>query len=178
LAALAACRETGIELADMVEPLARFKGVARRFNRVGTAGEVTVIDDFAHNPDKIAAALETAHGRSGPGRVLAFFQPHGFGPTRFLRTALVETFRSSLNEDDILWLPEIYYAGGTVTRDISSGDLVAEIGAGGRDARFVPDRADIPAAITAEARPGDMVLVMGARDPSLTDFCREILASL
>jgi len=178
LSAIAACREVGVTLPEMVAPLTAFQGVARRFNRIGTAGDVTVIDDFAHNPDKITAALETAHGRSGPGRVLAVFQPHGYGPTRFLRTALVDTFKTSLNKDDVLWLPEIFYAGGTVTRDISSGDLVEEILAGGRQARFVPDRSDIPTAIAAEARPGDLVLVMGARDPSLTDFCREILACL
>jgi UDP-N-acetylmuramate--alanine ligase len=178
LAALAACRETGLGLADMAGPLAGFGGVARRFNVIGTAGGVTVIDDFAHNPDKIAAALETARDRAGDGRVLAMFQPHGFGPTRFLREALVATFAAALRDRDVLWLPEIYYAGGTVTRDVSSGDLVAAVRAGDRDARFVPERGDLTAAVAAEARPGDVVLVMGARDPSLTDFCRGILARL
>lgn len=177
-AALAACRETGLELAAMVEPLAGFGGVARRFNLVGSAGGVTVIDDFAHNPDKIDAAVATARERTTGGRVLAVFQPHGYGPTRFLRESLVATFIAALRDRDVLWLPEIYYAGGTVTKDISSGDLVAEVRAGGRDARFVPARADLPAAIAAEARPGDLVLVMGARDPSLTVFCREILKNL
>jgi UDP-N-acetylmuramate--alanine ligase len=178
LAALAACRETGLGLADMAGPLAGFGGVARRFNVIGTAGGVTVIDDFAHNPDKIAAALETARDRAGDGRVLAVFQPHGYGPTRFLREALVATFAAALRDRDVLWLPEIYYAGGTVTRDVSSGDLVAAVRAGDRDARFVPERGDLTAAVAAEARPGDVVLVMGARDPSLTDFCRGILARL
>jgi UDP-N-acetylmuramate--alanine ligase len=78
----------------------------------------------------------------------------------------------------VLWLPEIYFAGGTVTRDISSRDLVDAVAAAGRDARFEADRSALPDLIAAEARPQDLVLVMGARDPGLTGFCREILARL
>lgn len=180
VAAIAACRQTGCELEAMVAPLAGFRGVARRFARIGTAGGVEVIDDFAHNPDKIAAVLAAAHDRldHGHGRVLAVFQPHGFGPTRFLRDDLVATFATHLRPDDILWLPEIYYAGGTVARDISSADIVAAVAARDRHAHFLGDRADLPAAIAAAARPGDLVLVMGARDPSLTDLARAILAGL
>lgn len=179
-AAIAACRSCGITLEQMAPALAGFAGVSRRFERIGAAGGVEVIDDFAHNPDKIAAALAAAHGcltQTG-GRVLAVFQPHGFGPTRFLREALVETFAANLGPDDVLWLPEIFFAGGTVTRDISSGDLVDDIRGHGRDARFLAARDKLPAAIAAEARPGDLVLVMGARDPSLTEFCRTILVEL
>jgi UDP-N-acetylmuramate--alanine ligase len=180
VAAIAACRACGIALEAMVAPLAGFAGVARRFVRVGTAAGVEVIDDFAHNPDKIAAALGAAHRRvvGARGRVLAVFQPHGFGPTRFLRQALTEAFASGLEPDDVLWLPEIYFAGGTVTRDISSGDLCEDIRNLGRDARFLAARQDLPAAIAAAALPGDLVLVMGARDPSLTDFCRTVLEEL
>ncbi len=183
-AAVAACATAGVALADMVPPLATFAGVARRFQSLGSAGGVEVIDDFAHNPDKIAAALATAAGRLVPsgarhaGRVLAIFQPHGFGPTRFLRRALVETFAAHLRPRDVLWLPEIYFAGGTVTRDISSADLAGDIAAKGRDARFVSDRATLPSLVAAEAHSGDLVLVMGARDPSLTDLGRAILAGL
>jgi len=178
-AAVAACRRCGVRVADMAAPLSSFGGVARRFDVLGTAGGVTVIDDFAHNPDKIAAALAAARLRLAQGgRLLAFFQPHGFGPTRFLRDALVATFAEHLGADDVLWMPEIFYAGGTVTRDISAGDLVAGITAAGRRARFVPDRADIPPDLAATARPGDVVLVMGARDPSLTRFGQDILREL
>jgi UDP-N-acetylmuramate--alanine ligase len=179
-AALAVGRSCGIDLPQMAPPLAAFAGVARRFVSVGAAAGVEVIDDFAHNPDKLAAALGAAHDRvtAAQGRVLAVFQPHGFGPTRFLRGALIETFATELDADDVLWLPEIYFAGGTVTRDISSAELVDEIRRLGRDARFGADREELPAAIAAEARPGDLVLVMGARDPSLTEFCRMILEEL
>ncbi len=179
-AALAACRACGLTLEQMAPALAEFAGVSRRFESVGHAAGVEVIDDFAHNPDKIAAAVAAAHDRLGQsgGRVLAVFQPHGFGPTRFLRDALVATFATSLGSDDVLWMPEIFFAGGSVTRDISSGDLVNDICRRGRDARFLPERDNLPPAIAAEARPGDLVLVMGARDPSLTEFSRTILFEL
>jgi UDP-N-acetylmuramate--alanine ligase len=143
---------------------------------VGHAGGVEVIDDFAHNPDKIAAALAAAHLREK--RLLVVFQPHGYGPTRFLRDDLIAAFAAGLAERDILWLPEIYYAGGSVTRDISSADIAAGVTARGRDARFVPDRPEIAAQVVTGARSGDLVMVMGARDPSLTDFCGDILRGL
>ena len=177
VAALAAVQTAGVATAEAVAPLAAFAGVARRFQSVGSAGGVEVIDDFAHNPDKIAAALGAARTRAGTGRILAVFQPHGYGPTRFLREALVATFAAELAPDDVLWLPEIFFAGGTVTRDISAADLCRDVADRGRDARF-RERSELPAAIAAEARPGDLVLVMGARDPSLSDFCRSVVAAL
>lgn len=180
LAAIAACREAGCSLDDIVAPLAGFRGVARRFVSLGTARGVEVIDDFAHNPDKLAAALAAGRDRLAgtAGRILAVFQPHGFGPTRFLRDDLVRELGRALRPDDVLWLPEIYFAGGTVTRDISSADLVGDIVTGGRDARFLADRDQLPAAIAEEACEGDLVLVMGARDPSLTELARRVLAAL
>lgn len=163
----------------MAAPLRAFGGISRRFQSVGSIGGVEVIDDFAHNPDKLAAALATAHGRLAPGgRVLAVFQPHGYGPTRFLKAALIDAFSSHLDPLDVLWMPEIFFAGGTVTRDISSADLVAGIAHRGRDARFEKERARLASLIAAEARPKDVVLVMGARDPSLTAFAHDCLAAL
>jgi len=177
LAALAACRAAGLDTSLLAAPLAAFRGVARRFQVLGTARGVTVVDDFAHNPAKIRAALATAH-LAGPRRVLAVFQPHGFGPTRFLRPDLVAAFADRLAPADRLWLLDIFYAGGTATKDISAADLAADIRARGKDAASVPDRAALVAEIAAVAAPGDLVLVMGARDPSLSDLCREILARL
>jgi UDP-N-acetylmuramate--alanine ligase len=197
LAALAIARACGIDLEPLAAPLAEFSGVARRFQSLGRANGVEVIDDFAHNGDKIAAALATARERlaahgwardvempggaaaeGGRGRILAVYQPHGFGPTRFLKDDLIRTFATALGADDILWLPEIYYAGGTVVRDISSADLAEGVRAGGRDARYLAERSALAAAVAAEARPGDLVLIMGARDPSLTDLGRKIVAHL
>ncbi len=198
LAAIAACRALDVPLAEMAAPLARFQGVSRRFQSLGTARGVEVVDDFAHNPAKIAAALATAQlragadpgvdqaregravGDAGPrgGRVLAVYQPHGYGPTRFLRRDFVETFTTCLRPADRLWMLEVFYAGGTATRDFSAADIVAEIAARGAGAEFAPAREWLIERIVAEARAGDLVLVMGARDPSLTRFARDVLAKL
>jgi UDP-N-acetylmuramate--alanine ligase len=176
LAAIAACRILGVTLEEMVSPLASFRGIGRRFQTVGRAHGVEVIDDFAHNADKIAAAIRTAKLRSS--RVLAIYQPHGYGPTRFLRRDFVATFTRELAADDRLWMLEVFYAGGTATRDFSAADIVAEIGALGVQAEFAPSREFLAARIAQEARPGDLVLMMGARDPSLSALARAILASI
>ncbi len=179
LAAIAVCRKVGLKLEEMVPALISFAGVFRRFNSAGKTRGIEVIDDFAHNPDKIAAALAAARDRAGKqGRILAVFQPHGFGPTRFLRDALIETFSHHLRSEDVLWMPEIFFAGGTVTRDISSADIINGVNAARKDGRFLAQRSSLPQAIAQEARDGDLVLVMGARDPSLSSFCQDILESI
>jgi UDP-N-acetylmuramate--alanine ligase len=176
LAAIAAARAVDVPLADTVAPLADFQGVGRRFQTLGMARGVTVIDDFAHNADKIGAALATAKLKAS--RLLAVYQPHGYGPTRFLRRDFVDTFTRELRPQDRLWMLEVFYAGGTAARDFSAADIVREIAENGARAEFAPSRPWLAARITREARPGDLVLVMGARDPTLTDFALAILAAL
>jgi UDP-N-acetylmuramate--alanine ligase len=179
LAAIAACRALGVPLAAMAAPLAAFRGVARRFQVLGTRSGVTVVDDFGHNPAKVAASLRAAHLRvaAAGGRVLAVFQPHGFGPLKFLRSDFVDTFAAELAPRDRLWFLEVFYAGGTVTRDISSADVVGDLLARGVAAEVAPTREGLVARLAAEARPGDLILVMGARDPSLTAFATAILGA-
>jgi len=176
VAAVAAALDEGVSLTDCRKALASYQGVARRFQSLGKARGVEVVDDFAHNPAKLAAAIAAAHLRAK--RVLAVYQPHGFAPTRLLKNELIEAFASALGPEDRLWLPDIYYVGGTTAKDISSRDVVEPVRARGRRAFHVPRRADITAQVAAEAREGDLVLVMGARDPSLTDFARDILKAL
>ncbi|HEY6921134.1 MAG TPA: cyanophycin synthetase, partial [Methyloceanibacter sp.] len=176
LAAIATCRTLGVELADMASPLASFRGIGRRFQTVGKAKGVEVVDDFAHNAEKIAAAIKTAHLRAD--RVLAVYQPHGYGPTRFLRRDFVATFSHELAPGDRLWMLEVFYAGGTATRDFSAADIVAEIASRGTNAEFASTRERLIARIAEQAQPGDLVLVMGARDPSLTELARAILAAV
>ena len=176
LAAIATCRALGVSCSSMIEPLARFAGVTRRFQTIGVARGVEVIDDFAHNPAKLEASIATAHRRAR--RVLAVYQPHGYGPTRFLRDDLVHTFASALSADDRLWMLEVFYAGGTARRDFSASDLVKEIVARGVHAEFAASRDTLVGRIAAEARSGDLVLVMGARDPSLTELAQRVLAAL
>jgi UDP-N-acetylmuramate-alanine ligase len=90
----------------------------------------------------------------------------------------VTTFARELAPEDILWMLEVFYAGGTATRDFSSADIVAEIASLGANAEFAPTRERLVARIAEEARPGDLVLVMGARDPSLTELARAILVAI
>jgi UDP-N-acetylmuramate--alanine ligase len=176
LAAIAACRLVGVGVEEMAPPLARFSGIGRRFQTVGKAGGVEVIDDFAHNAEKIAAAIRTAKLRAR--RVLAIYQPHGYGPTRFLRRDFVTTFARELAAEDRLFMLEVFYAGGTATRDFSAADIVAEIDALGTEAEFAPSRDWLVARIAQVAAQGDLVLVMGARDPSLSELARAILAAI
>jgi len=182
LAAIAACGVAGVPLAALAAPLATFRGVGRRFQVIGEARGVEVVDDFAHNPAKLAAAIATARARveDKGGRVLAVYQPHGYGPTRFLRDDLVAAFARALGPADLAWWLEVFYAGGTTTRDFSSADIVADMaraGLGAR-ARVADSRAALVAAVAAEARRGDLVLVMGARDPSLTELARAIVGRI
>jgi UDP-N-acetylmuramate--alanine ligase len=137
---------------------------------------VTVVDDFAHNPAKIRAAIGAARGLGR--RIFAVYQPHGFGPTRFLRTEYVETFREVLGAGDTLLLLPIYYAGGTAVKDVSSADLVSDLGAVPFAARAVADREEVVRTIRAGARREDCVIVMGARDPSLPGLAADLVAAL
>ena len=177
LAALAAARAAGVPLAAAVDALASFKGLRRRFEEVGERGGVLVIDDFGHNPDKIAATLHAARSYLR-GRLLLYFQPHGYGPLRSMRAELVAAFAGGMTGDDLLILSDPAYYGGTVERSVTSADIVADVRALGRAAEHVPDRAEARDRLAALARPGDRILVMGARDDSLSQFAAEILAEL
>ncbi|QBM74539.1 UDP-N-acetylmuramate--alanine ligase [Sphingomonas sp. AAP5] len=173
LAALGAARAAGVPLPEAIAAIAGFTGLKRRFELVGEAAGVTVLDDFGHNPDKIAATLATLH--AFPGRLLVLFQPHGYGPLKVMRTELVAMFRDALGGDDRLVLPDPVYQGGTVAREVTSADIVAEIGA---RAHHLADRADAAAWIVAQARPGDRIVVMGARDDTLSQLAADMLPQI
>ncbi len=177
LAACAAAAAYGVPLEAAAAGLKNFRGVERRFVLMGEKKGVTVIDDYAHNPAKISAVLKALHQARGR-RVLAVYQPHGFTPTRHLKAELIESFASGLNPADMLLMPEIYYAGGTVSKNISSKDISDAVAAKGRKTAFFENRSDIPAAVSRLAGPGDIVIVMGARDATLAAFAREILEAI
>ncbi len=176
LAALLAAEAAGVPLAEGAAALATFAGVKRRLDVIGTAAGVTVIDDFAHNPDKIAATLATLH--TFPGRLLIMFQPHGFGPLRLMRNEFIACFAENLAPQDLLILPDPAYFGGTVDRSVTSEDIAAGVRAGGRDARAIAERAACGDALLAEARAGDRIIVMGARDDTLSTFAADLVARL
>ncbi len=176
LAAIAASVAAGVPIAEAVSAIAGFTGLRRRFDLVGEAAGVAVIDDFGHNPDKIAATLDTLH--AFPGRLLILFQPHGYGPLKVMGQELVAMFAARMAPDDLLILPDPAYFGGTVSRAVTSGDIAARIATAGRDARYVPDRADAAALLIREARAGDRIVVMGARDDTLSVLAAEMVAGL
>ena len=171
LAALAAVAALDVPLSEAVAALARFAGLRRRLETVGTAGGVTVIDDFAHNPDKIAATLATLTAQ--PGRLLVMFQPHGYGPLAKMGDELAETFARGLRADDRLFLPDPVYQGGTVDRSRGSDWLAGKTGA-----THIADRAGIAEALLAQALTGDRIVIMGARDDTLSEFAAELVGRL
>ena len=176
LAALSAAMACRVALAPAAAYLREFSGIRRRLEVVGTANEITVIDDFAHNPDKISATLETLH--AFPGRLLLMFQPHGYGPIRLMRDGFVGCFANGLRDEDVLVMPEPVYFGGTVDRSVGSNDLVYEIQRHGRKAFAFPDRGACGDMLVRLAHHGDRVVVMGARDDSLSQFAHELLRRL
>ena len=180
MAAVAAGRELGVSFEDCARGLARYQGVERRHVRIGEAGGVTVVDDFAHNPAKVKACLDTVKSAADGSarRILAVFHPHGFAPMKLMGQELVESILSALSPPDRIYMPEIYYAGGTADKSISSRDLIAKINAGKPMGHFLENKDEVIAALAAEARPGDWVVTMGARDPSLDQFAHRVLAAL
>ncbi len=173
LASLAACQAVGMDLAEAAGALESFSGMRRRLEVVGRTNDITVIDDFAHNPDKIAATLAALH--EFPGRLLVMFQPHGFGPLRLMKDGFIATFAHDLAADDVLVMPEPVYFGGTVDRQVSSNDIIAGIAARGRKAYAFADRPACGRKLAELARPGDRVVIMGARDDTLSQFAAELL---
>ena len=180
LAAMAAAEMFGIDYPTSIKALSSFEGVKRRLEKLGEANGIAVYDDFAHNPDKIKATLDTLHQQEG--RLWVIFQPHGFAPTRLMREGYVKVFSTLLKEEDTLLMPEIFYEGGTVNADISSADLIRDIRS--KDslkkpkAFFNRHRDEIIPPLVKKAAPGDRIVVMGARDNTLTDFAIRILDQL
>ncbi len=176
LAALAAARECGVTLKDAAHALERFSGIKRRLETAGSENGVTVIDDFAHNPDKIAASLATLH--DFPGRLLVMFQPHGFGPLKLMKNDFIACFAENLRQDDVLIMPEPVYFGGTVDRSVTTADIVKGVEARGREAHGYADRAACGVKLLELTKPGDRIVVMGARDDTLSQFAAELLTVL
>ncbi|HET7606122.1 MAG TPA: Mur ligase family protein [Sphingomicrobium sp.] len=176
LAAIAAARAVGVAVEDSASAMGRFEGLRRRLETVGEAGGVRVIDDFAHNPDKIAATLATL--RAHPGRLLIMFQPHGFGPLTKMGDQLADAFAAGMAAGDRLYLPDPVYQGGTVERTRGSDWLAEQVKERGCDAVHIAERAMVGDAIVEEAKTGDRILIMGARDDTLIDLARELVERL
>jgi UDP-N-acetylmuramate--alanine ligase len=173
--AIAAAFAAGVPVAQAARSMERFGGVRRRLERVGAADGIDVYDDFAHNPVKIRMAVEAL--RPG-GALRIYYQPHGYGPTRFFRDDLIGTFRDVLRPQDQLLLAPIYDAGGTAERTIRSEDIAEPLRRAGIAASVSPSREEALHELIESARRGDRIVVMGARDDTLPSYAREILAGL
>ena len=135
-----------------------------------------MIDDYAHNPVKCAAAISACQPVAP--KVNAWFQPHGFKPTKFLREDFVKEIAAVLRPDDEIWMSEIFYAGGTAVKDISANDLIVEIKALGKNAFFVEDRNELLEKLRPHLTGDCVLLLMGARDPGLEVFSRSVWEKL
>ncbi len=175
-AAVAVAQQAGISLAQCAESLANYEGIYRRHQILGEKNGVWVIDDYAHNPAKCAASIRACQPLGD--KVVAWFQPHGYGPTKFLRQDFVEEIALALRPQDEIWMSEIFYAGGTAVKDISANDLIEDLKAKGKNAQFIENRNDLLEALRPELKAGAVLLLMGARDPGLEDFTRKLFNDL
>lgn len=170
------CAQLGYAPEKVAAALARFGGIQRRLERVDAGGGIRVVDDYAHNPAKIAAAWAAV---AAPGRrVLGVWRPHGYGPLQALQAALADAFASACRPGDRLWLLPVFDAGGTANRTVSSGELAARLQARGVAAALAGNYDELGAELARTARAGDTILIMGARDPHLPVFAREIAAAV
>ncbi|MEI6946858.1 Mur ligase domain-containing protein [Paraflavisolibacter sp. H34] len=176
LAAAAVAAGIGVDLATSAQALQRYEGIYRRHQVLGRRDDVWVIDDYAHNPAKCAASIRACQPLAN--KVVAWFQPHGYGPTKFLRPEFVEEIAAALRPQDEIWMSEIFYAGGTAEKDISAGDLINDLKARGKAAFFVADRNEFVEVVRPHLQGDGVLLLMGARDPSLEDFAKQVYEKL
>jgi len=175
--ALTLCKALGLDMQKCTAAAATFKGIERRLERVGPK----VIDDFAHSPVKIAAALETVSGEFPA--LSAYWRPHGYTPLFQGLDAFVEVFSnhwkgrdgSPSRPKDKLFILPVYFAGGTVNIKVTSEQFVERLQAAGVPAEFAPDYDTLETHLLEAGLP---VLGMGARDPELPVFARRLASQL
>jgi UDP-N-acetylmuramate--alanine ligase len=170
-AAYVAARHVGLSVDAATAGLAAFRGTGRRFEARGTADDVRVVDDYAHHPTEVAALLRAARSVAGTGNVLVLFQPHLFSRTRTFATE----FGAALDLADSVVVTDVYAAREDPDPSVTGALIVDRVPTRGK-ARFVGDRHAAAAAVVAAARPGDLLLTVGAGD--VTDLAPEILAAL
>ena len=176
LAASAVANRLGVDLAKCAEALKNYRGIYRRHQVIGNKNGVYLIDDYAHNPVKCAASISACQPVAP--KVIAWFQPHGYGPTKFLKNDFVQEIGRVLRPADEIWMSEIFYAGGTTEKDISANDLINDLQSLGKNAFFVENRDNFPAAVRSHLTSDCVLLLMGARDPSLEQFAKEVWDAL
>jgi len=176
VAAVAAAAYAGVSLETAAKALAAYEGIYRRHQVLGQKKGVWLVDDYGHNPVKCAAAIAACQPVAP--KVIAWFQPHGFKPTKFLRDDFVKEIGAVLRPQDEIWMSEIYYAGGTAVKDISAGDLIGDLRRNGKNAFFVADRNQFLEQVRPHLSDNCVLLLMAARDPSLAAFAQQVWENL
>jgi len=176
LAATAIANQAGIALSTCAEALKNYEGIYRRHQVYGRKNGVWLIDDYAHNPVKCAAAI--AASQPVAGKCIAWFQPHGYKPTKFLREDFVKEIANVMRPQDEIWMSEIFYAGGTAIKDISANDLINDLKALGKSAYFVENRDEFLETVRPHFTNDTVLLLMAARDPSLEEFAKKVWEEL
>lgn len=176
LATTAVLQQLGVGYDKCAAGLRSYEGIYRRHQLLGIKNGVYVIDDYAHNPVKCAAAIAACQPIAS--KVIAWFQPHGYAPTRFLRNDFVKEIAAVLRPQDEIWMSEIFYAGGTTVKDISANDLIHDIKALEKHAFFVENRNDLLERVKSHLTDDCVLLLMGARDPSLEAFGKSVWQQL
>ncbi|MGB3006037.1 MAG: Mur ligase domain-containing protein [Chitinophagaceae bacterium] len=176
VAASAVANQAGVKLAVCAEALHKYEGIYRRHQVLGKKYGVWLIDDYAHNPVKCAAAISACQPIAP--KVIAWFQPHGYKPTKFLRDDFVKEIAGVLRKEDEIWMSEIFYAGGTAVKDISANDLINDLKVLDKQAFFTENRNDFLNAARPHLTNNCVVLLMGARDPSLELFAKQVWQEL
>lgn len=172
LSCIAMLSEIGMPLKDIAGILHEFKGIDRRFDIHLKDGKKLVIDDYAHNPHKIASLMQAA--KKIADKICYIFQPHGFAPTKMMKNEYIAAFSENLRDSDCLILLPIFYAGGSVRKDISSHDLSEGIKKSRRRVEVVRDRNEA----ILKCLDYNACIVIGARDETLSYFAREIADSI
>lgn len=176
LNAVLLCERLGYDREAISAALASFPGLRRRLECVGVAGDISVVDDYAHNPAKIRAAWRALkpHCR----RVISVWRPHGYGPLAKMLDALDDAFRDLCTSDDLLFFLPVYDAGGSAERGIQADALCERLRVHGCAAEYADSYDELLDRIPMVAVPGDAVLIMGARDPHLPRLAHDLLTAL
>ena len=176
VAAVSVAHQIGVNLDTSAAALKNYEGIYRRSQVYGNKNGVWLIDDYAHNPVKCASSILACQPVAK--NVVAWFQSHGYAPTKFLRNDFVDEIAKALRSVDEIWMSEIFYAGGTTTKDISSNDLINDLKAKGANAFFVENRNDLVSSVRSHLTDNSVLLLMGARDPSLEQFAKQVWSEL
>ncbi len=178
IAAIAVCAQAGIDPMEAAKALEGFVGVKRRLEKVGTSKRgITLIDDFAHNPDKIYSSLKAIKGLGS--RVIAMYQPHHAFSVQNTGKEVAKSVAKALGDDDIFIMPEIYMLDKNVDPNTSSLDIVNQAKEMGlKNGVFVHSHQEVYDYIIKNAKDNDIIIIMGARDNSLPDFSKKLLQNL